>query len=183
MISAALVVSILSLRQGAEIEKAEESSIPIFHDDQHGTAVVTLAGLINALKVTGKQKESAKIVINGAGAAAIAITKLLHSDGFENIIHMTGRSCFEGHKENMNPIKDEISKVTNRVKQGTLSDALNDRMYLSAYRPQYGYNRDGSTMAKCYRDGTPTRSRKCWMKQRLEALLSLQQVTAIIKPD
>jgi malate dehydrogenase (oxaloacetate-decarboxylating) len=71
-----------------EIEKKlkEKCDIPIFHDDQHGTAVVTLAGLINALKVTGKQKESAKIVINGAGAAAIAITKLLLSDGFENII-------------------------------------------------------------------------------------------------
>ncbi|HHT65418.1 MAG: NAD(P)-dependent malic enzyme [Caldicoprobacterales bacterium] len=113
-----------------EIEKKlkEKCDIPIFHDDQHGTAVVTLAGLINALKVTGKQKESAKIVINGAGAAAIAITKLLLSDGFENIILCDRQGAvFEGRKENMNPIKDEISKVTNKgLNKGTLSDALND---------------------------------------------------------
>ena len=103
-----------------EIERKlkEKCDIPIFHDDQHGTAVVTLAGLINALKVVGKKKESVKIVINGAGAAAISITKLLLSDGFADVT-LCDRSgiIYEGRKEGMNWIKEEMSLITNREKR------------------------------------------------------------------
>lgn len=100
--------------------------IPIFHDDQHGTAVVTLAGLINALKIVNKKKEDIKIVINGAGAAAISITKLLISDGFKNITlcDRTG-AIYEGRKEGMNSVKEEMAQITNRKQiQGTLKDVL-----------------------------------------------------------
>lgn len=111
-----------------EIERKlkEKCDIPIFHDDQHGTAVVTLAGLINALKVVGKKKENVKIVINGAGAAAISITKLLLSDGFTDVTlcDRSGIIC-EGRKDNMNWIKEEMSLITNRAKkQGSLADAM-----------------------------------------------------------
>ncbi|HML69403.1 MAG TPA: malic enzyme-like NAD(P)-binding protein [Clostridia bacterium] len=111
-----------------EIERKlkEKCDIPIFHDDQHGTAVVTLAGLINALKVVGKKKESVKIVINGAGAAAISITKLLLSDGFADVT-LCDRSgiIYEGRKEGMNWIKEEMALVTNREKRkGSLADAM-----------------------------------------------------------
>ena len=111
-----------------EIEKKlkERCDIPIFHDDQHGTAVITLAGLTNALKVVGKKKDNVKIVINGAGAAAISITRLLLSDGFKDITlcDRTG-AIYEGRGKGMNPFKDEIAKQTNRdKKQGTLADML-----------------------------------------------------------
>ena len=111
-----------------EIERKlkEKCDIPIFHDDQHGTAVVTLAGLINALKVVGKKKENVKIVINGAGAAAISITKLLLSDGFADVT-LCDRSgiIYEGRKDNMNWIKEEMALITNRTKkQGSLADAM-----------------------------------------------------------
>lgn len=111
-----------------EIEKKlkEKCDIPIFHDDQHGTAVVTLAGLVNALRVVGKKKEDVRIVINGAGAASISITKLLLSDGFRHVI-LCDRAgiIYEGRKEGMNSIKEEMALVTNREKkQGTLADAL-----------------------------------------------------------
>ena len=111
-----------------EIERKlkEKCDIPIFHDDQHGTAVVTLAGLINALKVVGKKKQDVKIVINGAGAAAISITKLLLSDGFTDVTlcDRSGIIC-EGRKENMNWIKEEMALITNRAKkQGSLADAM-----------------------------------------------------------
>ena len=111
-----------------EIEKKlkEKCDIPIFHDDQHGTAVVTLAALVNALKVVGKKKEDVKIVLNGAGAASISITKLLLSDGFKNVIlcDRTG-AIYKGRKDGMNPIKEEMAEITNRdgVK-GTLADAV-----------------------------------------------------------
>ena len=110
-----------------EIERKlkEKCDIPIFHDDQHGTAVITLAGLTNALKVVGKNKEDVKIVTSGAGAAAIAIVKLLLSAGFNNIV-MTDRSgiIYEG-REGLNWIKEEMSRVTNRNKEmGTLADAI-----------------------------------------------------------
>ncbi len=113
-----------------EIEKKlkEKCDIPIFHDDQHGTAVVTLAGLLNALKVVGKQKETVKIVINGAGAAAVAITKLLFACGFKNIIlcDRTG-AIYEGREKGMNAMKDELSKITNTGKiTGSLADVLKD---------------------------------------------------------
>jgi malate dehydrogenase (oxaloacetate-decarboxylating) len=111
-----------------EIEKKlkEKCDIPIFHDDQHGTAVITLAGLINALKVVGKKKEDVKIIINGAGAAAISITRLLLSDGFKDITlcDRTG-AIYEGREKGMNPFKDEMAKQTNREnKSGTLAQML-----------------------------------------------------------
>ena len=111
-----------------EIERKlkERCDIPIFHDDQHGTAVVTLAALVNALKVVGKTKENVKIVLNGAGAASVSITKLLLSDGFRDIT-MCDRTgiVYEGRKEGMNAAKEEMAKITNLSKQaGTLADAL-----------------------------------------------------------
>ena len=110
-----------------EIERKlkEKCDIPIFHDDQHGTAVITLAGLMNALKVVGKKKEDVKIVTSGAGAAAIAIVKLLLSAGFKNIV-MTDRSgiIYEG-RDNLNWIKEEMAKETNLDKEkGQLADAI-----------------------------------------------------------
>ncbi len=111
-----------------EIERKlkEKCDIPIFHDDQHGTAIITLAGLTNALKVVGKKKEDVKVVINGAGAAAISITKLLLSDGFKNVI-LCDRSgaIYKGRPDNMNWIKDEMAEVTNLShKKGSLADML-----------------------------------------------------------
>lgn len=111
-----------------EIEKKlkERCDIPIFHDDQHGTAVITLAGLLNALKVTGKKKSDVKIVINGAGAASISITKLLLSDGFADITlcDRTG-VIYSGRKLGMNAIKEEMAQLTNKSGlTGTLADAL-----------------------------------------------------------
>ena len=110
-----------------EIERKlkERCDIPIFHDDQHGTAVITLAGLTNALKVVGKKHEDVKIVTSGAGAAAISITKLLLSAGFINIV-MTDRSgaIYEG-RENLSWIKQEMALVTNRQKEtGKLTDVI-----------------------------------------------------------
>ena len=110
-----------------EIEQKlkEKCDIPIFHDDQHGTAVITLAGLTNALKVVGKKKEDVKIVTSGAGAAAIAIVKLLLSAGYRNIV-MTDRNgaIYEG-REGLNWIKEEMAKVTNLNKeQGKLADVI-----------------------------------------------------------
>lgn len=111
-----------------EIEKKlkEKCDIPIFHDDQHGTAVITLAGLINALKVTGKKREQVKIVVSGAGAAAISITKLLLSDGFWDITLCDRKGAiYEGREEGMNKIKEEMALVTNRKKQkGSLKDVI-----------------------------------------------------------
>ena len=110
-----------------EIERKlkEKCDIPIFHDDQHGTAVVTLAGLTNALKVVGKKKEEVKIVTSGAGAAAISIVKLLLSAGFKNVI-MTDRTgaIYEG-RDGLNWIKKEMAQVTNlEKKQGKLADVI-----------------------------------------------------------
>ncbi len=111
-----------------EIEKRlkEMCDIPIFHDDQHGTAIITLAGMINAVKLTGKDKKTMKIVTSGAGAAAIAITKLLISAGFENVV-MTDRSgiIYKGRPDHMNPVKEEMAEITNKnLEKGTLADAL-----------------------------------------------------------
>ena len=111
-----------------EIEKKlkERCDIPIFHDDQHGTAVITLAGLTNALKVVGKKMDEIKVVINGAGAAAIAIGKLLLSAGVKDLT-LCDRSgaVYEGRPKGMNPIKDEMAKVTNLSKKaGSLADML-----------------------------------------------------------
>ena len=110
-----------------EIERKlkEKCDIPIFHDDQHGTAVITLAGLTNALKVVGKKKEDVKVVTSGAGAAAISITKLLLSAGFKNVV-MTDRkgAIYEG-RDGLNWIKEEMAQITNRgMEKGTLADVI-----------------------------------------------------------
>ena len=110
-----------------EIEKKlkECCDIPIFHDDQHGTAIITLAGLINALKLVGKKIEDVKIVTSGAGAAGIAIIKLLMSMGLKNVI-MTDRTgaIYKG-RENLNPIKQEMAEITNQnCEKGTLAEVI-----------------------------------------------------------
>ena len=111
-----------------EIEKKlkEKCDIPIFHDDQHGTAVITLAGLTNALKLVGKKLEDVKVVVNGAGAAAISITRLLLSAGLKNAILCDRKGAiYEGRAEGMNPVKDEMALLTNREKKaGSLADML-----------------------------------------------------------
>ena len=111
-----------------EIEKKlkEKCDIPIFHDDQHGTAIITLAGLTNALKVVGKKKEKVKVVVNGAGAAAIYITRLLQTAGFADITLCDRKGAiYEGRAEGMNAVKDEMAKLTNRgKKKGSLADML-----------------------------------------------------------
>ena len=111
-----------------EIERKlkEKCDIPIFHDDQHGTAVITLAGLINALKVVGKDIGSIKVAVNGAGAAAIAVTKLLISAGLRNVTlcDRTG-IIFKGREKGMNWIKSEMAEITNpEGLKGSLADAM-----------------------------------------------------------
>lgn len=110
-----------------EIERKlkEKCDIPIFHDDQHGTAIITLAGLTNALKIVNKKKENVKVVTSGAGAAAISIVKLLLSDGYKNIV-MTDRqgAIYEG-RDNLNWIKEEMSHLTNPNKEtGSLKEVI-----------------------------------------------------------
>ena len=110
-----------------EIERKlkEKCDIPIFHDDQHGTAVITLAGLLNALKVVGKKKEDVKIVTSGAGAAAVAIVKLLLSAGFRNIIMTDRTGAIYAGREKLNWIKEEMAQVTNLNKEtGKLADVI-----------------------------------------------------------
>ena len=111
-----------------EIEKKlkEKCDTPIFHDDQHGTAIITLAGLTNALKVVGKKKEDVRIIMNGAGAAAISIARLLLTAGFKDITLCDRKGAiYEGRPEGMNPVKDEMAKVTNLAKKsGSLADML-----------------------------------------------------------
>ena len=110
-----------------EIERKlkEKCDIPIFHDDQHGTAVITLAGLTNALKVVGKKKEDVKVVTSGAGAAAIAITKLLLSAGFRDITMCDRKGAIYKGREGLNWIKTEMTEATNLSrKAGTLADML-----------------------------------------------------------
>ncbi len=110
-----------------EIERKlkEKCDIPIFHDDQHGTAVITLAGLTNALKVVGKKKEEVKIVTSGAGAAAIAIVKLLLSAGFKNVVMTDRTGAIYAGREGLNWIKKEMAEVTNLQKEtGKLVDVI-----------------------------------------------------------
>lgn len=111
-----------------EIEERlkRETNIPVFHDDQHGTAIVTVAGLVNALKIAGKKINEIKVVANGAGAAGIAIIKLLYSYGVRDIIMCdTKGSIYEGRPKGMNAIKDEVAKFTNRENlQGSLEDVI-----------------------------------------------------------
>ena len=111
-----------------EIERKlkEKCDMPICHDDQHGTAVITLAGLINALKVSGKKWEDCTLAVSGAGAAAITITKLLMSYGLKDAILCDSKGAiYEGRTEGMNPFKEEIARMTNKNKvKGTLADAM-----------------------------------------------------------
>ena len=110
-----------------EIERKlkERCDIPIFHDDQHGTAVITLAGLMNALKVVGKKKEDVRIVTSGAGAAAVAIVKLLLSAGFKNIIMTDRTGAIYSGRENLNWIKAEMAEVTNLERRtGKLANVI-----------------------------------------------------------
>ena len=111
-----------------EIEKKlkEKCDIPIFHDDQHGTAVITLAGVKNALKLVGKKIDEIKVVVNGAGAAAISITKLLLSAGVKNAVLCDRKGAiYEGRAEGMNPVKEEMAKITNlEKKSGSLADMM-----------------------------------------------------------
>lgn len=100
-------------------------SIPVFHDDQHGTAIVVLAGIINALKVVGKDKTSCKVVVNGAGSAGIAITKLLLTYGFTNIILCDRPGILNAHMEGLNWMQEKMLTLTNPNQEtGTLTDAL-----------------------------------------------------------
>ena len=110
-----------------EIERRlkECCDIPIFHDDQHGTAIVVLSGIINGLKVVGKKKEDCKVVVNGAGSAGIAITKLLLTYGFPNVIMCDINGIISRQSEKLNPVQKEMAEVTNSEQMtGTLADAL-----------------------------------------------------------
>ena len=110
-----------------EIERKlkEKCDIPIFHDDQHGTAVITLAGLTNALKVVGKKKEDVKVVTSGAGAAAVSIVKLLLSAGFRHITMCDRKGAIYKGRDGLNWIKEEMAEVTNLEKKpGSLADQL-----------------------------------------------------------
>lgn len=110
-----------------EIERRlkETMNIPVFHDDQHGTAIIVLAGVINSLKLTGKKKEDCRIVVNGSGAAGIAISKLLLRYGFRHLVICDSKGIISRGRENLNWIKKEMLEVTNLDNQnGTLADAL-----------------------------------------------------------
>ncbi|TFE00934.1 NAD(P)-dependent malic enzyme [Jeotgalibacillus salarius] len=111
-----------------EIEERlkKETNIPIFHDDQHGTAIVTVAGLVNALKITNKEFSSIRVVMNGAGAAGIAIIKLLYSYGVRDIIMCDSKGAiYEGRPYGMNEVKHNVAKITNRERlEGSLSDVI-----------------------------------------------------------
>ena len=110
-----------------EIEERlkELLDIPVFHDDQHGTAIVVLAGIINAMKVTGKDKESAKVVVNGAGSAGVAITKLLLTYGFKDVTMCDISGILGKGSQNLNWMQQKMVEVTNlEQKTGTLADAL-----------------------------------------------------------
>ena len=136
-----------------EIEKRlkESCDIPIFHDDQHGTAIITLAALKNALKVVGKEMDRVRVVINGAGAAAIAITKLMLTAGLKDVI-LCDRSgaIYEGRPDHMNAVKEEMAKVTNRsMIKGSLAEAVRGAdVFIGVSAPKMLTTEMVSTMAK-----------------------------------
>ncbi len=111
-----------------EIEEKlkKETDIPVFHDDQHGTAIVTVSGLLNALKLTGRSFNKIKVVLNGAGAAGVAIVKLLNSFGVKDLIMCDSKGAiYEGRENGMNPVKEKISKYTNlNNEQGPLEEVI-----------------------------------------------------------
>lgn len=133
-----------------EQQLKERCDIPVFHDDQHGTAVITLAGLLNALKLVGKNIEDVKIVTSGAGAAGVAIIKLLISMGLKNVI-MTDRhgAIYEG-RDGLNPIKEEMAKITNHQHiSGTLADVIRGAdVFIGVSGPGLLTKEMVSTMAK-----------------------------------
>lgn len=127
-----------------------ELDIPVFHDDQHGTAIVVLAGLINALKLAGKNLSDIKIIISGAGAAGIAVTKILFASGAKNIILLDSRGAiWEGRGEGMNSVKEEIAKITNReLLRGGLADAIrNADVFIGVSQPGLLTSKMVKTMA------------------------------------
>ena len=108
-----------------KLKERPDVDIPIFHDDQHGTAVITLAGLTNALKIVGKKMEDIHVVVNGAGAAATAITKLLISRGLKNVILCDRKGAIYEGRDGLNPAKEEMAKITNPEKKaGSLKDVI-----------------------------------------------------------
>lgn len=110
-----------------EAKLRAKCDIPVFHDDQHGTAIVVLAGVINAMKITGKSKENCRVVVNGAGSAGIAITRLLLRYGFHDITLCDRSGILRADGEGLNPIQKEMAAITNpQKKSGTLSDAMKD---------------------------------------------------------
>lgn len=103
----------------------EELDIPVFHDDQHGTAIITLAGLINSLKIVKKEMAGIRVVVNGAGAAGVSITKLLLSEGVKDIIVLDSKGAIYEGRENLNESKQELARITNREnKSGNLGDVI-----------------------------------------------------------
>ena len=135
-----------------EIEERLKATldIPVFHDDQHGTAIVVLAGIINALKVVVKQKEHCKVVVNGAGSAGVAITKLLLTYGFTNIIMCDKAGIISTESEGLNWMQEKMAKVTNQNHEtGTLADALkNADIFVGVSAPNIVTPEMVSTMAK-----------------------------------
>ena len=104
----------------------KELDIPVMHDDQHGTAVIVLAAFLNALKITGRSMADARVVLNGAGAAAIAVARLFLKVGVKDLILCDSKGIvYEGRPESMNPVKAEMARITNKERRtGTLADAL-----------------------------------------------------------
>ncbi|MDH4330345.1 MAG: NADP-dependent malic enzyme [Candidatus Moranbacteria bacterium] len=136
-----------------EIEEVlkKELDIPVFHDDQHGTAIVVLAGLINALKVVGKKVGEIKVVISGVGAAGTAVSKLLLKYGIKNVIMVDTKGVvYYGRKEGMNESKEELAKITNLEKiKGNLKDALvGADVFIGVSAPEILKAKDISTMNK-----------------------------------
>lgn len=110
-----------------EIEKKlkEVCDIPIFHDDQHGTAIVTVAGMLNALKIVNKDISDVQIVVNGAGASAIAVTKLLMAMGLKKVVLCDTKGAIYEGRDNLNPVKEEMAKITNfDRKKGSLKEVI-----------------------------------------------------------
>ena len=135
-----------------EIEEKlkEKCDIPIFHDDQHGTAVITLAGIINALKVVGKKKDDVRIAVSGAGAAATAITKLLLNYGIKDITMCDRKGAIYDGREGLNAAKAQIAKITNPQKlEGTLADVVKGAdIFIGVSAPGMLTKEMVSTMAK-----------------------------------
>ena len=131
-----------------EIEERlkEILDIPVFHDDQHGTAIVVLAGVINALKVVGKKKEDCRVVVNGAGSAGVAITKLLLTYGFPNIIMCDKVGIVSKDTEGLNWMQKKMTEVTNLNNEtGSLADALKGAdIFIGVSAPNIVTPRDGS---------------------------------------